>query len=56
MRAQSESNALHPNINIYELILYTVLDTTPKVLTERICVSRASLFGDHFLYSCNLNV
>ena len=33
--------------------LHTLLYTFPKVLTRRICI-RASLVGDHFLYSCNL--
>ena len=35
--------------------IYTVLYTFCKVLTRRICLIK-SLFGDHFLYSCNHNI
>ena len=43
----SYQNALSP----------TVLYTFPKVLTRTICLTvRASLVGDHFLYSHDLNV
>ena len=47
-------NPLHPNISIY--ILHTALCTFLNMLTRRICLkSRASLLGDHFLYSRGLN-
>ena len=46
---------LHLKISIH--ILLTVLYTFPMVLTKRICLkkSRASLVGNHFLYSHGLN-
>ena len=37
-------------------ILHTVLYTFPKVLIRRVFQSRASLVGNHFLYSHDLNV
>ena len=49
-------NPLHPNISMH--ILHTVCSTFPKVLTRRNCwtIGRASLVGDQFLYSHDLNV
>ena len=48
-------NPLHPNISMY--ILHTVLYTSPKVLTRRIYLRiKSFFFGDHSLYSHNLNV
>ena len=48
-------NPLQPNISMY--ILHTVLFTSPKVLTRRICLTiKSFFFGDHSLYSHNLNV
>ena len=48
-------NPLHPNISMH--ILHTVLFTSPKELTRRICLTiKSFFFGDHFLYSHNLNV
>ena len=44
---------LHPNIIMH--ILPIVHHTFLKVLTRRICL-RASLVGDHFLYSLDLSV
>ena len=47
-------NPLHPNISIHSL--YTFLYTFPLVLTRRICLAiKASLVGDHLLYSYDLN-
>ena len=46
-----ESYPLHPNIIMH--ILPIVHHTFLKVLTRRICL-RASLVGDHFLYSLDL--
>ena len=39
-------------------IPHTVLYTFPLVLTRRICLTirSSSLVGDHFLYSCHLDV
>lgn len=46
-------NSFHPNISIE--ILYTLLYTFPLVLTRRIGLTiKASLVGDHFLYSQDL--
>ena len=45
-------NPLHINISVY--ILLIDLHICPKVLKRRICL--ASLVGDYFLHSCNLNV
>ena len=48
-------NPLQPNISMH--ILHTVLYTSPKVLTRRICLRiKSFFFGDHSLYSHNLNV
>ena len=48
-------NPLQPNISMH--ILHTVLFTSPKVLTRRICLRiKSFFFGDHSLYSHNLNV
>ena len=48
-------NPLQPNISMH--ILHTVLYTSPKMLTRRICLRiKSFLFGDHSLYTCNLNV
>ena len=48
-------NPLQPNISMH--ILHTVLFTSPKVLTRRICLTiKSFFFGDHSLYSHNLNV
>ena len=48
-------NPLQPNISMY--ILHTVLFTSPKVLTRRICLTiKSFFFGDHSPYSHNLNV
>ena len=46
-------NPLHPNISIH--ILHSLLYTFTIVLTRRICLTiKASLSGDHFLYSHGL--
>ena len=51
----STSSPLHPLIRMH--CLHTVLYTFPKVLTRTICLTvRASLVGDHLLYSHDLNV
>ena len=44
-------NTLHPTISMY--ILYTIIYTFLKVLRkgEFVLQSRASVVGDHFLYS-----
>ena len=47
-------NLLHPNISMY--ISITVLPTFPKVLTRRICLKVKNFFGDHDLYSRDLDV
>ena len=48
-------NPLQPNISMH--ILHTVLFTSLKVLTRRICLTiKSFFFGDHSLYSHNLNV
>ena len=48
-------NPLQPNISMH--ILHTVLYTSPKVLTRRICLRiKSFFFGDHSLYSHDLNV
>ena len=50
-----EINPLHPNISMH--ILHIVLYTFPKVLMRRIFLyARASLVGDHCLYSHDHNV
>ena len=47
-------NPLHPNISIPSL--HTLLYTFPLALTRRICLAiKASLVGDHSLYSHDLN-
>ena len=47
-------NPLHPNISM--LILRTVLNTIPKGLKRRICLTvKSSLVVDHFPYSHDLN-
>ena len=48
------SNPLHHEISMH--ILHAVLCTFPKVHGEFVKQSRASLVGDHFLYSRNVNV
>ena len=53
----SAVNPLHPNNSIYTR--HTGPYTFPGVLMRRICFTiqtRASLVGDHFLYSLHLNV
>ena len=46
---------LNSNISIY--ILHNFIPTFLKLLTRRICLTiKASLVGDHFLYSHDLNV
>ena len=48
-------NPGQPNISMH--ILHTVLYTSPKVLTRSICLRiKSFFFGDHSLYSHNLNV
>ena len=47
-------NLLHRNISMY--ISITVLPTFPKVLTRRICLKAKNFFGDHDLYSRDLDV
>ena len=47
-------NSLHLNISMH--ILHTVLYSIPILLVRRIGQSRASLVGDHFLDSRELNV
>ena len=48
-------SSLHPKIR--KLILHSVLHTFPVVLSGRICLTIwASLLGDHFPYSHDLNV
>ena len=48
-------NPLHPNISMH--ILHTVLDTFPKELMRRICLTTKSILaGDHCPYSHDLNV
>ena len=48
-------NPLQPNISMH--ILHTVLYTSPKVLTRRICLRiKSFFFSDHSLYSHDLNV
>ena len=49
-------HALQISISMH--ILPTVFHTLPQVLTRRICLTinaRASLMGDHFLYSRDPN-
>ena len=47
-------NPLNPNLSI--LSLHSLLYTFHLVLTRRICLAiKASLVGDHFLYSHDLN-
>ena len=47
-------NLLHRNISMY--ISITVLPTFPKVLIRRICLKAKNFFGDHDLYSRDLDV
>ena len=49
-------NPSHPNLSMH--ILYTVLYSFPQALTRRICltINKASLVGDHFLYSRDVTV
>ena len=47
-------NPLHPNISMH--ILHTVLHFPRCWQGEFVHQSKASLVGDHFLYSCGLNV